>query len=156
MALFLGTSRHQLDDKARLILPKRFLDQVAPESREFIVTAGPERCLLVMEPETWKEMSEEIGPQPIGTWRQRQMRRLFLGHAEKVKPDNAGRIVITEGLRTWADVAQSAEVVLVGTGAAIEIWSASRWTGWVDDVTERGQGLFDVNASVTTTSTSGP
>ena len=127
MATFLGKSIHTLDDKGRLILPKRVLDEVAPKDRDFTLTAGPEGCLWLLETEAWTSVSKHTGDQILVSKAQRDMRRIFLGHAEAVKPDKSNRIGIAEGLRELADLRASEEVVLVGTGQNLEIWARERW-----------------------------
>ena len=129
MADYQGRSNHTLDDKGRLILPKRILDQVAPTDREFTLTAGPEGCLWLMDNEGWHSVEKSAGTAILATKQQRSMRRIFLGHAEKVTPDRSNRISIAEGLRQYAGFGDSGsnEVVLVGTGCNFEIWSKKRW-----------------------------
>jgi MraZ protein len=127
MTTFLGRSNHTLDDKGRLILPKRILDQVAPVDREFTLTAAPEGCLILLESKAWRKVAELAGAGVLGTKQQRAMRRIFLGHAEQVKPDRSNRISIAEGLRQYAGLSEKSEAVLVGTGESFEIWSKSRW-----------------------------
>ena len=61
------------------------------------------------------------------------MRRLFLGHAEQVKPDRSNRISIAEGLREYAGLSEKSEAVLVGTGESFEIWSKSNWDAALAD-----------------------
>ena len=124
---YLGRSTHTLDDKCRLILPKRFLDEVAPKDRCFTLTAGFEGCLWLLDKEGWEKIAARVGEDVIGTLEQRQLRRLFLGHGETVTPDRANRILIVEGLRAYAGIAESSEVVLAGTGQTIEIWAKSKW-----------------------------
>jgi len=127
MATFLGRSTHSLDDKGRLILPKRVLDEVAPKDRTFTLTAGPEGCLWLLEAEAWNAVSWHSGEEILVSKRQRDMRRIFLGHAEAVRPDKSNRIGIAEGLRQYAGLSATGEVVLVGTGQILEIWARERW-----------------------------
>ncbi len=124
---YLGRSTHSLDDKGRLILPKRFLDEVAPKDRCFTLTAGFEGCLWLLDGQGWEMVAGLVGGDFLGNKQQRAMRRLFLGHAETVTPDRTNRIVIAESLRSYAEIGERTEVVLVGTGQAIEIWNKARW-----------------------------
>lgn len=133
MATFLGRSNHTLDDKGRLILPKRILDEVAPTDRRFTLTAGPEGCLMLLDSAAWRHVAEAMGAEVLGSKEQRAMRRIFLGHAEQVKPDRSNRISIAEGLREYADLSEKSEAVLVGTGESFEIWSKSRWDAALAD-----------------------
>lgn len=127
MATFLGKSNHTLDDKGRLILPKRILDQVAQTDREFTLTAAPEGCLMLLAADAWRGVAEAAGGGVLGTTKQRAMRRIFLGHAEQVKPDRSNRISIAESLREYAGLSEKSEAVLVGAGDSFEIWAKSRW-----------------------------
>ncbi len=127
MATFLGRSNHTLDDKGRLILPKRILDEVLPKDRIFTLTASPDGCLLLLEQKAWATVARAAEGVVLGTRRERAMRRIFLGHAETVQPDRSNRISIAEGLRQFAGFGDSKEVVLVGTGQSFEIWAKKRW-----------------------------
>ena len=127
MATFLGRSNHTLDDKGRLILPKRILDELAPNDRVFTLTASPDGCLLLLDKTAWGTVAQSAEGEVLGSKRERAMRRIFLGHAEQVQPDRSNRIGIAEGLRQFAGFGDSKEVVLVGTGQSFEIWAKSRW-----------------------------
>jgi transcriptional regulator MraZ len=55
----------------------------------------------------------------------RLLRRVILGNALQVTPDNAGRILLTSNLRDFANL--QSEVVFVGQGDYFEIWSPDLW-----------------------------
>ncbi len=128
---FRGTSTHSLDDKSRLIVPKRFQDSVSAESdSNFVLTASPDGCLLLLDTGAFDRIRGQFGDEPLDRDHPtRRLRRLILGHAEDVKPDKAGRIVIPEALRLYMGLgaSMSKEVVVVGTGIVIELWSTERW-----------------------------
>ncbi len=127
MATYLGISVHGLDDKARLIIPKRLLDEVAPTDRDFTLTAGFDGCLMLLDQPAWQKVAAMVGQDLLGSRQQRNMRRVFLAHAEPVRPDRSNRIVIAAALRSYAGIDESSEVVMVGTGQAVELWSKQRW-----------------------------
>ena len=127
MPTYLGTSKHTLDDKSRLIVPKRFLEEVAPKDAEFTLTAGYEGCLLLLDRQGWAEVTADMSRKILCSRRERAIRRVFLGHAEVVSPDGSKRILIPEPLREYAAIGESQEVIVVGTGKAVEIWSPARW-----------------------------
>jgi transcriptional regulator MraZ len=133
MATFLGRSTHTLDDKGRLILPKRLLHELAPKDRKFTLTAGPDGNLLLLDEAAWAVVAARTSGDVLGNKAQRSMRRIFLGHAEKVEPDRSNRISIAEGLREFAGLGDSKDVVLVGTGQNFEIWAKRRWESALAD-----------------------
>ena len=59
----------------------------------------------------------------------RQFTRFFLAGAAGVEVDKQGRILIPAVLREFADITK--DVVLVGVGSRVEIWSKDRWEGTV-------------------------
>jgi MraZ protein len=131
---FRGASAHSLDDKARLIVPKRFLDRLPPVETNFVLTASPDGCLLLLDQKSFEEIAVQLGGDPLDRSKQnRGLRRLILGHAEDVKPDKTGRILIPEVLRGFMGLGDSRDVVVVGTGNAIELWAPDRWNRARDD-----------------------
>ena len=145
MATFLGKSTHALDDKFRLILPKRFVDELAPKDREFTLTAGFEGCLLLLDAKGWEHVSEKVSDAILGDRRSRAMRRLFLGHAERVTPDRQNRMTIGESLREYAGIDEKGEVVLVGAGRSIEIWAKARWQSALEEAASTYGDSFSDN-----------
>ena len=144
MPTFLGTSKHTLDEKSRLIVPKRIMDQIPPKEAQFRLTAGYEHCLLLLDLHGWDEVSADMGQRVLCSRRDRVMRRIFLGHAEEVSPDRSSRILIPEPLRHWAGIGESQEVFVVGTGRAVEIWSPERWQSVLSEAISNDE-FFDNN-----------
>ncbi len=144
MATYLGTSKHTLDDKGRLIVPKRFLEEVAPKDAQFTLTAGYERCLLLLDRQGWDEITADMARTLLCSRRERAMRRVFLGHAEVVSPDRSNRILIPEPLREYAGIGESQEVVVIGAGKAVEIWSPVRWQSFLSEAVSDDE-FFDNN-----------
>ncbi|MGA1204084.1 MAG: division/cell wall cluster transcriptional repressor MraZ [Planctomycetota bacterium] len=125
---FRGASTHSLDDKSRLIVPKRILDRLPRVETNFVLTASPDGCLLLLDQRSFEEVSGQIGGSLLDrNPENRGLNRLLLGHAEDVSPDRAGRILIPEVLRHYAGIGDAREVVVVGAGTWIELWAPDRW-----------------------------
>ncbi len=123
MVTYFGSSEHGLDDKGRLVLPGRILDEVPKSQWKFHLTAGLDRCLLLHDAEGFRELVDRIGKAVPGSRAHRALCRRFLGHSETVEPDGNRRIRIPDPLLKYAGLAPSQAVVLVGTGRVTEIWS---------------------------------
>jgi DNA-binding transcriptional regulator/RsmH inhibitor MraZ len=61
MVTYSGSSEHGLDDKGRLVLPGRILDEVPKSQWKFHLTAGLDRCLLLHDAEGFRELVDKIG-----------------------------------------------------------------------------------------------
>jgi MraZ protein len=123
MVTFFGSSEHGLDDKGRLVLPGRVLDEVPKAKWRFHLTAGLDRCLLLHDADGFREIADRIAGAVAGSRAHRALVRRFLGHSEAVEPDGNRRIRIPDPLLKYAGLAAGQSVVLLGTGRVIEIWS---------------------------------
>ena len=77
----------------------------------------------------------------------RQFTRFFLAGAASVEVDKQGRILLPAVLREFADITK--DVVLVGVGSRVEIWSRERWEGTVtyQDMEEISRHMVDLGIS---------
>lgn len=123
MVTYFGSSEHGLDDKGRLVLPGRILDEIPKSQWRFHLTAGLDRCLLLHDAEGFRELVDRIGKAVPGSRAHRALCRRFLGHSEAVEPDGNRRIRIPDPLLKYAGLQPQQAVVLVGTGRVTEIWS---------------------------------
>lgn len=137
-----GTSEHGLDDKGRLTLPSRILDQVAKAEWNFHLTASLDPCLLLHDQQGWEELTAKIGGGVPGSRAHRNLCRRFLGNSEPVVPDSTRRIRIPETLMKYAGLAPSQPVVLLGMGRVIEIWSPERLGQVLDVASSEEETLF--------------
>jgi MraZ protein len=142
MVTYFGSSEHGLDDKGRLVLPGRILDEIPKAKWQFHVTAGLDRCLLLHDADGFRELVERIGRAVPGSRAHRALCRRFLGHSEAVEPDGNRRIRIPEPLLKYAGLAASAPVVLVGTGRVTEIWSPANLDSALVEASTDEETLF--------------
>jgi MraZ protein len=142
MATYFGTSEHGLDDKGRLILPNRILDEVPKSQWKFHLTAGLDRCLLLHDSEGFQELVARIGGGVPGSRAHRALCRRFLGHSTEVEPDGNRRIRIPDPLLKYAGLAASQPVVLVGLGRVSEIWSPAHLGTALAEASPEEESLF--------------
>ena len=142
MVTYFGTSEHGLDEKGRLILPNRILDQVAKAEWKFYLTAGLDRCLLLHDSQGWSELMSKLGRGVPGSRAHRALCRRFLGLAEEVVPDATRRIRIPEPLQKYAGLDQNRSAVLVGSGRVMEIWAQDHLGSTLGEASPEEESLF--------------
>jgi MraZ protein len=120
--VFLGEYQHSLDDKGRMVLPRKFRDELAGGC---VITKGQERCLYVFPVQRWDEEVERVKRLPRTDRRARNFSRSFFAGASDQVPDGQGRIAIPPALRTYADLGKEATVV--GVAERVEIWDTAAW-----------------------------
>lgn len=120
--MFMSEYNHTVDAKGRLIVPSKFRDQLGDE---FVVTKGMDGCLFVYANEDWKAFEQKLTALPLINKEARKFARFFLAGAAQVEVDKQGRILLPSNLRDFAGLDK--DVVLVGVGSRIEIWSRENW-----------------------------
>ena len=138
--MFMSQYNHTVDAKGRLIVPSKFRDQLGDE---FVVTKGMDGCLFVYANEDWKAFEEKLATLPMTNKEARMFTRFFLAGAATLEVDKQGRILLPANLRDFASLEK--DVVLVGVGTRIEIWSKENWENMDAD-----QDMESVAASMET------
>ncbi len=118
--MFIGTYRHNLDPKSRIIMPAKFREELG---ETFYVTKGLSGCLLAMPLDKWESLVNQIASRPMPE--AQTLQRFFCAGADEAVPNSQGRFLIPEHLRKYAGIEK--EVTIVGTGKQIEIWSSEKW-----------------------------
>lgn len=121
--MFLGQFYHTLDDKYRLTIPSEFREEL--ESVQLYLLKGFDRNLMLMPAAAFEIVYQRVDRLSLTNQDYRQLKRMILSTTAKMTLDKAGRILVPEFLRKIAGL--TSEVVVVGQGSMIEIWSAALW-----------------------------
>jgi len=119
---FLGTYTHTLDSKGRLTIPARLRDGLG---EGLVLTRGFDRCLILYPQDVWQQQTQLLLAMPRTSEERRIYERWVYGGASEVVLDGLGRILVPDYLREWAGLRDQARIV--GTNAAIEIWSPEQY-----------------------------
>lgn len=143
--MFMGEYNHTIDAKGRLIIPSKFREILGDA---FVVTKGLDGCLFVYDNEEWKRFEEKLRALPITNKEARQFVRFFLAGATEAEVDKQGRILIPNVLREFAGLTK--DVVLVGVGSRIEIWSRERFedTASFEDMDEIAEHMAELGLGI--------
>ncbi len=126
--MFMSEYNHTVDAKGRLIIPSKFREALG---EEFVVSKGMDGCLFVYANEDWNAFEQKLTSLPLINKEARKFARFFLAGAALVELDKQGRILLPASLREFAGLDK--DVVLVGVGSRIEIWSKEKWEAITDD-----------------------
>ena len=120
--MFLGQFHHSFDDKSRLTVPSRFREDF--ESGVYVIQ-GFDRNLMVLTAPAFEAIYQHVMGMNILDPQARSLRRHIIGKGNQVELDKSGRILISQDLRTWAELED--EVVIVGQGNYFEVWKPELW-----------------------------
>jgi MraZ protein len=130
MVAFQGEFDHSVDDKGRVIIPTRFRSSLG---ERFYMTKGLDGCIFVYTEAAYKDLSETLSRQRQLDEHTMRLQRFFT--STEVSADTQGRVAIPIKLREYAKIGEQGDVVIVGTGSRLEIWSAASWALYNDDLT---------------------
>jgi len=155
--MFMGEYNHSVDAKGRLIVPSKFREQLG---NEFVVTKGLDGCLFVYSQEEWKRIEESLREKPLTSKDARKFMRFFFAGAANCEVDKQGRILLPANLREYAGIDKEAhlrefaglekDVVLVGVGSRVEIWSKERYleNNDFDDMDEIAEHMAELGIGI--------
>lgn len=132
--MFIGEYQHSLDEKSRVIVPAKYREQLGTC---FVLTKGLDGCLFVYPQNEWTSFEQKLKELPLTNMNARKFVRFFLAGAVECTPDKQGRILIPNHLKVYSSIEK--DIVFIGMGNRIEVWSSSMWDAYNEDA-------FDANA----------
>jgi len=125
-----GEFRCSLDEKGRLLIPARMRTEVL--GNVVILTRGVENCLWLFPPEEWKTFSENlIGSTSMLQAESRLIQRRLIAPAQEAEIDKAGRIMVPQTLREYADLKK--DCLILGLKKYIEVWSEAGYQAYLEE-----------------------
>jgi MraZ protein len=120
--VFIGEYTHNLDEKGRLAVPKKFRTAL---SKGAVVTKGLDNCLFLYTKSEWEKLAEKLANLPFSQANTRAFARLMLAGAMDVKVDKQGRVILPEYLRSFAGLKKN--TIVAGLYNRLEIWDQKNW-----------------------------
>jgi MraZ protein len=113
---------HKLDSKGRIVLPARFREELG----QFVMaTIGIETCVSVYPMPQWEILLDSLSERKNASSKERTLRRMIMASAHELEIDSAGRILLPQLLRGFANISQ--EVCVNGNDDRLEIWDLATW-----------------------------
>ncbi len=119
-AMLMGNYTHSIDSKNRLIIPAKLKEQLGAT---ITIIKDADKCLTVYSAEEWANYTAKLNELPKS--KSREVTRFLCSNAVEVQPDGQGRVLLPQGMVEYAGITKN--VVTVGCGKYVEIWSEERW-----------------------------
>lgn len=127
--MLIGEYTHTIDTKKRLSLPSKWRQELG---KTVVITRGLEGCVTMYTLTEWEKVSAMFSNSPFANADARGFARYFLSAATEVDVDAAGRILVPDVLRKFAEL--DTKVVFAGVHNRVEIWDEKRWDAYKVDI----------------------
>lgn len=126
---FTGKYDHQLDEKRRIRIPSKLKGAL---ENGYSLCVGPDRCIWVIPPETKKRIEDNFRRTSGKDVLARAAKRKVFSSIYTPEEDKQGRILLPMELAKYAGITK--DVVFVGMGNYIELWSAETFYRYDEEV----------------------
>lgn len=141
--MLIGQYLHTIDDKKRLSVPTKWRKVFG---KNLVVTRGLDTCLFLYTKKEWEKIAEKLATGSLGSRDSRDLNRFFLSGAVEIEIDSAGRMLIPEYLKDFANLKE--KIIFAGLYSRVEIWNENAWekkqkevAGQADEVASKLQEI---------------
>ena len=127
--MFFGKCTLPLNENCRLTLPPNYREAGI---NTVYITQGFDRNLILLSPQAFNVIYSQVRNTSISDPLARLFNRLFLGSAILAAMDDSGQLVLPNTLCEYAELGK--EIVIVGQGEYLEIWSPALWQKQMDSL----------------------
>lgn len=120
--MFIGEYYHTIDAKGRVIIPSKYRNEL---QGTIVVQKGVDGNLVVYSETAWSDYELKVRQLPSMKQNGRAIKRFLYSQAEQCELDKQGRLNIPARFIEMAGLEK--DVVIVGNGETMEIWSKDRW-----------------------------
>ncbi len=126
-----GIEESSLDDKGRVLISKAKRDALGSKFHARVTEIG---CIACYPNKAFLQLGEESMQGHVLDPDRQDFTRMVLGPAAtNLAFDPQGRVVIPKFMRVEAGISQDVEIVVVGCGDRVEIWSQVEWIHYRKD-----------------------
>ena|SRR3989338_1166743 len=136
--MFVGEYSHTFDTKNRISIPAKFRKGLG---KTVIITRGLDHCLYVFARKAWEREAARYAAQVNGTAAERGLARLFLSGSFEGDIDTAGRVLIPENLKAYANLGGKA--LVAGVADRVEIWEEHAWRAYTEKIEREADSLAE-------------
>lgn len=136
--LFFGNYSHALDEKNRLVIPRKMREQLG--SKVFIMK-GFDGALSIYHESAFSKLVEQLEKLQFNHKKERDYLRIQLASVVELEFDRLGRIIIPGQLLNKYHIGK--DVLIVGVGDHIEIWNQTLYEEYAKSVEQSFEDIAE-------------
>ena len=116
----------RFDQVNRMAIPPQFREHLR-DGAVLVKSIHDDPCLVIFPLADWERFSASVTASYTGKLQARAERKLA-DRSERVNLDSAGRIMLKEDFKAFANLKE--EVLVVGVAGRIELWDQAAWDAY--------------------------
>ena len=138
--MFFGSYEHTLDDKGRLLIPRKIKEALLGNTNLYIMK-GFDGCIAVYNQEEFSKLMEECSSLSFNQKNPRAYVRLMLSSVTELSLDKIGRIQIPTATLTKFGIGK--QVIIIGVGDHFEIWDYTKFNEYQKEANDNFENLAE-------------
>ena len=127
--MFFGNYSHSLDDKGRLVIPRKMRDELG---FKIYIMKGYDGALSIYKEEAFVKLVEELERLSFNKKENRDYLRLKLASVTDLDVDKMGRVQLPQALLTKYHIGK--DVVVLGVSDHIEVWDEKKYQEYLSSI----------------------
>lgn len=136
--MFFGTYEHTIDEKGRLVIPRKMREEAGV--RLFIMK-GFDGALSLFKETEFERLTREFNSLPFSKRDNRAYLRIQLASACELEIDKMGRVQIPASLLAKHQIGK--DVVVIGAGDHMEVWDRNTFAEYEKAANEEFENLAE-------------
>lgn len=138
--MYFGSYEHTLDDKGRLMIPRKLKEGLSEGSPLYIMK-GFEGCIAVYNEPEFAKLSQECSSISFNKKNSRTYLRLMLSSVTELTVDKVGRIQLPS--QTISKYQIGKQVMIIGVGDHFEIWDLVKFNEYQQEANENFEEIAE-------------
>ena len=136
--MYFGSFTHNLDDKGRLMIPRKMREELG---YKVYIMKGFDGPLSLYNEERYQKLVEEFSRLSFNQSKVRDYLRLQFASTYEMEVDKLGRVQIPTALLTKYGI--SKEVLVLGIGDHIEVWDKAKYEEYENSIRDEFESIAE-------------
>lgn len=136
--MFFGNYNHSLDEKGRLVIPRKMRDELG---KQIFIMKGFDGALAVYKLEAFEKLTQELESLSFNRKENRDYLRIKLASVVDLEVDKTGRVQLPTNLLAKYKIGK--DVVVLGAGDHIEVWDSQAYEQYISSIEDEYENIAE-------------
>ena len=136
--MFFGNYAHSLDDKGRLVIPRKMREALGDK---IFIMKGFDGALAIYKEDAYESVVEELKRYSFNKKENRDYLRLKLASIVDLEVDKMGRVQIPTAVLAKYGIQK--DVIVLGAGDHIEVWDKAKYDNYMASIEDNFEEIAE-------------